>query len=292
MKIKDHRLIGTQGRPVAFQPSPNYGAVLQPVYLVMHYTAGRNAKESIRWLCSPSSRASAHLVVARDGAVTQLVPFDRVAWHAGASSWEGRTALNNHSIGIELDNAGRLTRHGRRWRAWFGTEYPEDQVIEARHKHEVTVAGWHLYPPEQIESALEIASLLVATYGLRDIVGHDDISPGRKADPGPAFPMDSFRSHVFGRGEESAATHRTIAALNIRSGPGTQYATLPGSPLPKGTPVAVLQRESSWWRVDVLTEVKGLMDLQGWVHHGFLERVDTAPPAARGEPVEVVATRR
>src|SRR5690606_19314135 len=127
-----------------------------PRYLIMHYTAGRNAKQSIDWMCNPVSKASAHVVIARDGKVTQLVPFDRVAWHAGVSRGEGIKGLNQHSIGIELDNAGRLTAQGGKWRAWFGDVYPEDQVVVATHKHETTPTGWHMYTPEQIESALEV----------------------------------------------------------------------------------------------------------------------------------------
>ena len=93
--------------------------------------SGNDADSAIRTLTGPKYKASAHLVIGRDGAITQLVPFDTVAWHAGISCWEGREGLNRLSLGIELDNAGALTRHGIRWRAWFGVEYDDEDVIEA-----------------------------------------------------------------------------------------------------------------------------------------------------------------
>jgi N-acetylmuramoyl-L-alanine amidase len=213
------------------------------------------------------------VVIGRDGRIVQMVPFDRVAWHVGASSWEGRVGLNRFSIGIELDNAGRLARHGSKWRSWFGEAYDDDDVLVATHKHDSEPAGWHTYTPVQLATTLEVAALLVAKYGLRDVVGHDDISPGRKWDPGPAFPMASFRARLFGRREHEPTLHRSTTALNIRTGPGTQNPTIPGGPLPPDTRVQVLNAQGSWRLVDVLDEVNGVPDLQGWVHQRFLERM-------------------
>lgn len=89
MKIKKHRLLNDDDTAVAFEQSPNVGGSIQPKFLVLHFTAGRSAQESVDWLKSKNAKASAHVVIGRDGSVTQLVPFDRIAWHAGASSWEG-----------------------------------------------------------------------------------------------------------------------------------------------------------------------------------------------------------
>jgi N-acetylmuramoyl-L-alanine amidase len=273
MKIVNHRLFKDETTPYPFVRSPNSDGEVQHEYLVVHYTAGRTAEGAVSWLTNPDSKASAHLVIGRDGSVTQLVPFDTKAWHAGRSAWEGRVGLNRYSIGIELDNAGRLTRHGNRWRAWFGAEYKGSKVIEAVHKHETQPSGWHLYTPKQIEVASEVGSLLVAHYNLRDVVGHDDIAPGRKSDPGPAFPMHSFRSRLLGRQEDEEVQYETTTHLNIRTEPGTQHPTIPGSPLPPGTRVEILDREGSWGLVDVLDEVGGIRDMQGWVHTRYLERV-------------------
>jgi N-acetylmuramoyl-L-alanine amidase len=204
MRIDTHRLVHDDGTPIDFRASGNHGGPLRPRFLVMHYTAGRSADASVRWLCSPNAKASAHVVIGKDGKITQLVPFNVVAWHAGASAWKDGTrkltGMNKHSIGIELDNPGKLVRQGAVFRSLFlGTEYAESDVIVATHKHQTEPAGWHVYPTAQLEAAFEVASLLVEQYGLKDVVGHEDIAPKRKSDPGPAFPMDSFRTRLLGR---------------------------------------------------------------------------------------------
>lgn len=201
MKVENH-LLATNGSAftVTADSTPNVGGVLKARFLVIHYTAGVGASGAVSWLKRPEAKASAHLVVARDtGDVTQLVPFNRVAWHAGVSSWQGLNGMNAHSIGIELDNAGRLTREGGKWVNWAKIAIPDVDVVEAQHKNESVAAGWHAYSAKQMESLVEIASALHSAYAFQDIIGHDDIAPHRKADPGPVFPMESFRSRVLGR---------------------------------------------------------------------------------------------
>lgn len=107
---------------------------------------------------------SSHLLIDRDGAVTQFVPFDRRAWHAGASCYRGRENCNDFSIGIELE----------------GTD--ETPYTERQYNQLVTVVRQLLdhYP----------------TLSERDIAGHSDIAPGRKTDPGAAFDWDYFRRHL------------------------------------------------------------------------------------------------
>jgi N-acetylmuramoyl-L-alanine amidase len=278
MRINRHRLHNDAGHAHPWVPSANRGGALAAEYLVMHYTAGRSLQESVDWLASKQSKASAHIVIGRDGTIVQQVPFDTVAWHAGASSWEGHIGMNRCSIGIELDNAGRLTRQGGRWRAWFGGSFEDQDAIEATHKNESAPSGWHTYTAVQLEAALELAVLLVERYDLRDVLGHDDISPGRKADPGPAFPMDSFRARIFGRREDEVPEFRALAALNIRTGPGTQHPTLPGSPLPVGTRVQILRAQDGWRLVDVLDDINGTNDVEGWVHNRFLVRAPQNAP--------------
>jgi len=273
MKILRHKLCNDDGSPFPFRKSPHTGAKIDHQYLVMHYTAGQSAESSVNWLTNPASKASAHIVIGRDGSVVQLVPFDTVAWHAGPSSWQGLSGLNRYSIGIELDNAGKLVRHGNKWRAWFGTDYYEKDIIVATHKNESEPAGWHLFTPAQLEKALEVSLLLKEHYNLQDFLGHDDISPGRKSDPGPAFPMSSFRSRLMGRNDDEEMQYKTIVALNIRTGPGTQHDRLEVSPLPKGTKVEVLREQGSWRLVDVIGKVKGEMDIQGWVHGRYLAAI-------------------
>jgi len=88
MKIKNHKLVG-----VDYKRSPNQSGTIKPTYLVIHYTAGRSAEAAVRTLTSRKRKASAHLVIGRDGSVTQLVPFNRKAWHAGKSEWKSFLAI-------------------------------------------------------------------------------------------------------------------------------------------------------------------------------------------------------
>lgn len=277
MKIVNHRLYHDDDTPVPFKESPNHSGIFRKLqYLVMHYTAGPSAEHSVNWLINPSAKASAHLVIGRDGSITQLVPFDTIAWHAGRSEWQGIVGLNSYSIGIELDNAGPLEKSGSGWRAWFGEIYPPEQVIEAIHKNESYMRAWQLYTPEQLYVALEVSALLVETYQLVDILGHDDIAPGRKSDPGPAFPMETFRSRLFGRADDSPDVneYETTANLNIRIGPDTNFTTLPVSPLPRGTRLQATGQENGIWKeVDVVGEVKGVSDIRGWVHRGYIRPI-------------------
>jgi N-acetylmuramoyl-L-alanine amidase len=278
MRVVDHWL-ELQNGPVQVTKSPNHGGAFAPQFLVMHYTAGRSGKSSADWLCNPQAKASAHLVIGNDGQIIQLVPFNAVAWHAGASSWDadGRrfVGMNQYSIGIELDNPGRVVRQGSGWRSLqLGTTYAQDQVIEATHKHETRPSGWCVYPVVQLDAAFEVASLLVQLYGLKDIVGHDDVAPGRKSDPGPAFPMENFRGRLFGRDTDRDATEYIVTTpLNVRLGPGTEHDALSVSPLPAGIHVRVLATEGAWRQVDVLQAVKGINDIQGWVHSRYLQLV-------------------
>ena len=269
MRILKNRLAADDGTPLRYIESPNRGGSMVPEVLVMHYTAGSSAESAIAWLCNPAAKASAHLVIGRDGGIAQLVPFNRVAWHAGQSRWAGRSGVNAFSIGIELDNAGRLDRVGKRWISPLSRrEYADDEVFVGKHKDD----GWHDYSAAQIEAALAVGLLLMRSYSLKDVVGHEDIAPGRKSDPGPAFPMAAFRSRLLGRADDAPEPYVTSAALNVRAGPGSEFAILPGSPLPVGTRVALLEQQGLWWRVDVQDTANGVMDLLGWCHSRYLKR--------------------
>ena len=276
MKIQNHRLIADDGTPIRYVETPNKGGLMTPEFLIMHYTAGSSAEGSVSWMCNPAAKAAAQLVIGRDGSLTQLAPFNRVTWHAGKSEWEGRSGLNGFSIGIELDNAGKLERVGSRWiSAVSKRAYPDDDVLVANHKHDrpgTPPIGWHEYSEVQLEVAAQVGLLLMEKYSLKDVLGHEDIAPGRKSDPGPAFPMGSFRARLIGRADDEVEHYITTSALNVRTGPGTEFAALPGSPLPSGTRVALLEQQGLWWRVDVLDTVSGVMDLVGWCHSRYLAR--------------------
>ncbi len=266
LTIVDDLLIGPG---VSFVETPNKGGDLSPRYLVFHYTAGKSAASSVSWLTNPEAKASAHLVLARDGTITQLAPFNVKTWHAGISHWDGLSGLNSHSIGIEMDNAGPLKKVGEKYQAWFGTLYGVAQVIHAKHRLDDESRWWHVYTEAQIQRALELARLLVRHYGLKDVVGHEDIAPDRKRDPGPAFPMEHIRAMVLGREEEERERYEvTASALNIRSGSGVEFPPV-ADPLTKGTIVALLEKRDRWSKVELLENG----DVEGWVRNQFLKKV-------------------
>lgn len=200
MKIANHRLVGEGTEAVSFRKSPNQSGGLSPLYLILHFTAGTTLDGAVSWFLKPEARASAHLVIGRDGAVVQMVPFNRRAWHAGKSTWGNLDGLNPYSIGIELVNAGKLRKRADgQWVNWANHVIPADEVSTATHRHEKIEAGWHEYTEAQMEALRKVAVLLNASYRFTDVLGHEDVSPGRKVDPGPLFPLNSFRSIVLGR---------------------------------------------------------------------------------------------
>ncbi len=277
MRVRNHRLLDDSDSPVAYLESPNRGGALSPRFLVMHFTAGASAASSIAHLTKKGAGASAHLVIGRDGAITQLVPFNRVAWHAGTSRWQGISGLNRHSIGIELDNAGELSDTPAGWTSWFGRIYPDDDVVVAAHRHDGVETGWHRYPEAQIMAALAASEAIFGHYGLEDVLGHDDIAPERKRDPGPAFPLDRFAGRLRGREDDAFPLYETISSLNVREGPGTGFTKIPESPLPPGTRLTVESRDAAWCFVDVLG-VDGVPAATGWVHGNYIRRL---PPTDR-----------
>jgi len=286
LSIQNHRLVGER---VTFRQTPNTGGALAPRFLVLHYTAGRSLQTSVESLCTrkPQGNASAHIVLGRDGRIVQLAPFNVVTWHAGVSQWEGLVGLNQHAIGIEMDNAGKLHREGERFVAWFGKSYPADEVLLAEHRHGGGVQPWHTFTEAQIERALELSELLVTHYDLEDVLGHEDIARGRKTDPGPAFPLEAVRARAMGRGDEDwPRLVVTVAALNIRSGPGAAFAKVAPA-LKMGAELLLIEPQDRWSFVAVV----GVTDLEGWVSNDFIARLEVprAAPATRSRAAVPVA---
>lgn len=191
-------------KPVPYRPSPNRSGSISPELIIIHDTAsGLNDAGPISWLCNPQAKASAHFVVGRRGEITQLVPTNVKAWHAGKSSYRGRSNVNNFSIGIEIVNPGWLTskdngRTGTFSRGsptWDAKKYGIYQVTDDAHPGRYY---WMSYTQEQILAVIEICRALYAAYPrIDDIQPHWYISPGRKVDTNPLYPLDSLRKEVF-----------------------------------------------------------------------------------------------
>ena len=180
MEILKHRLVDCGAEHIVC--TKNTRKLSGPDMIILHYTAGVSAQSSARFLARPDVKASAHLVIGRKGEIIQLVPFDVEAWHAGQSSYAGRTHLNRFSIGIELDNLGRLVWTAGRFVAECGIEVEPEQVFADVSGG--TATYWHRYTGQQKEILREVCGLLKAHYPIRYVVGHSDVT-SRKQDPGP-----------------------------------------------------------------------------------------------------------
>ncbi len=266
-----------EGQPVDQVPSIFVGSrfAKAPRIAVIHFTFGGTARSSAQWFRDKRNPgSSAHFVIERDGEVIQCVPLDRVAWHAGKSRWRDLVGLNAHSIGIELANWGYLKKSGDGWSCHTGIRIPAP--VMARHRNgnpdgSRQPLGWEPYPQAQFDAAVAVTRALVDSFGITEVIGHDDIAPTRKWDPGPAFDMARFRAAVFGgRGEDGDTTLRVSAVngLNLRSTAGLEQP--PIELLPHGTLLEPLASDGNWLQVDVL-DGGGAPRATGWVHGKFVE---------------------
>ena len=172
-------LLGVRRKPAADMG----GKLLRIEYGVVHWTGGVGFNGAEGTLTAKDDKyVSAHMLFGRAGEMAQLVPFSRVAYHAGVSSWEGKTGLNTCSIGCELVNPGY-------YRAGMPVEWPMRQL---RHRNGGELLDFYEYPEPQLAALERFMILMRDEIGLRKWVGHDHIAPGRKPDPGPAFPWGRF----------------------------------------------------------------------------------------------------
>ena len=189
--------------------------------IVAHWTGGHSANGAMAWLSNPAAKASAHFVVGRSGELGQLVSVKDIAWHAGESSWSKSawpevphvpsasqanviTGINKYSIGIEFVNLGKLKKNeAGKFISSTGKEVDSSQVV-----HGDDGKYYQSYTNDQIETGLALMMAIKAFYpDVVELIGHSDIAPTRKTDPGPEFPFAFYRARLFGRhdGDESVA---------------------------------------------------------------------------------------
>lgn len=275
--------------------SRDVGGELESIrFIVMHYTAGGSGVASRDYMLkSPTEKmkllgakrkvyASAHLVVDRDGSIWQIVPFNRKARHAGSSSWKGLQSLNQYSIGIEIANYGWLDAQGDG--SYKRADTPRFDAVDvtlAPMSTGTRVMGWENYTEPQLEATERVTRALTDAYpSISEVLGHEEIAPRRKFDPGPAFPMQRYRNLLDSRGvgalegepdDRQPAPERyvTITRLNVRGGAGLEFEKLDESPLAPGTPLEYLDRDGVWTKV----RIPGADDTVGWVHSDYLKLV-------------------
>lgn len=277
IQIHNHRIVSDSvAGEYRFQASNNHSGTFNkqlPDTIVLHYTAGASYTSSANWLCDKQAKASAHIVVGRQGELVQLIPFNTKAWHAGLSQWQGRTGLNSYSIGIEMANAGRLERRADGYYTSYGTKVDDREVVLAQHKHGTKPEAWEAYTANQINSVKTLCAALIKAYAITQIVGHDDIAPARKLDPGPAFPLHAMRNALlFSRADDEVpdnynTTKGIVNAnlLNIRSAPDANASTV-SAPLKRGVAFTKLQTKGEWVKIKVET--------QGWVNARYITIID------------------
>ena len=198
MRIKNHLVQG-----LTYQKAHYIGEAITPEIVVLHDTAGRLEKgNSAAWLASANTgKASVHFVIELDGTITQQVPTNRRANHAGASSYNGRSGCNVFSIGIELVNPGRMTRLSETQAlAWWGQQLAINLFgIRELTTREHGSGLWMPHPEAQITALVSLLETLFQDIRtLKDITTHWYVSPGRKVDTNPLLPLEEIRARIFG----------------------------------------------------------------------------------------------
>src|SRR6185312_2759816 len=167
------------------RPSPNHDARDAAIdMLVLHYTGMQSAQAALERLCDPAAMVSAHYTIDETGTVYAHVPEARRAWHAGVSFWAGRRNLNACSIGIELVNPG----------------------------HEF---GYRAFSDAQIAALIELATGIVSRHAIvaARVLGHSDIAPARKEDPGELFPWARLAREGIGQWPQASGKNASAAGL-------------------------------------------------------------------------------
>ena len=171
--------------PIFDLPSPNHDARDCPVdMLILHYTGMQSAQAALDRLRDPQAAVSSHYVVDEDGTVFRLVPEDQRAWHAGVSHWRGHSALNARSIGIEIVNPGH---------EW----------------------GYRDFPVLQLAAVCDLALSILSRHRIpaRNVIGHSDVAPDRKEDPGERFDWRALAQNGVGLWPEDSPDLGTTGAI-------------------------------------------------------------------------------
>lgn len=213
-------------------PSPNHDARPQGAaidMLVLHYTGMKTAEEALARLCDPEAKVSAHYTIDRTGRVYAHVPEERRAWHAGVSYWAGERNVNARSIGIEIVNPG----------------------------HEF---GYEPFTEPQIAALIDLAGGILARHPIPPsrVLGHSDVAPARKQDPGELFPwahLADFGIGLWPFGGVAVAGSEAIAHFARDLG-RLGYGTAPEVDVPLEAVVTAFQRH---WRP---AKVDGVIDVE------------------------------
>ncbi len=240
----------------------------RPVGILLHYTAGGAAVE--RLAGRGGSNVSVHFTVDRNGDDYQCGDLDQRLWHAGPSHIGDMIGLNEYFIGIEQANFGY-------WREERGLPSlavaKEKGWLYAPHKYDPTrKLWWEPYPEPLLAKTEAICRWLLQNIpSIKDIRGHDDVSPGRKSDPGPAFPMNRYRALLMPDDMSKPPRYKVVVSdfLNVRAGPSASAEKRDWAKdgLKNGDVVEYLREEGSWYMI------RDVQKREGWVNSLYLRRL-------------------
>lgn len=199
--------------------------------LILHYTGMPSAEEALARLCDPAAKVSAHYTIDEAGTVYAHVPEERRAWHAGVSFWAGEKNVNGRSIGIELVNPG----------------------------HEF---GYVPFAEPQIAALIELAQGILARHAIaaRHVLGHSDVAPARKTDPGELFPWQHLAEHGIGVWPTPREAHGDDAAALLRR---FGYGVPPDIDVPIEAVLSAFQRHFRPSCIDGVADAECLRILAG-----------------------------
>lgn len=241
-------------------PSPNFNDRKTPIdMLVLHYTGMETGQYALDRMCDAEAQVSAHYMLWEDGGIVQLVGEDKRAWHAGVSSWQGDEDLNSCSIGIEIVNGG--------------------------HDWPLADGGLPPYPEVQIEALTALCQGILSRWDIPQtrIVGHSDIAPLRKDDPGEHFPWERLARAGIGLWPE-ASSKDALTTIGKGLGAGEKSSSVErmqimlteiGYAVPQAglydpaTEAAVRAFQRRW----VQDRVSGRGDLQTLAHIGLIHKL-------------------
>ena len=158
-------------------------------FIIIHYTGMKSESSAIKKLCDEKSKVSSHYYIKYNGNILQLVPDLYEAWHAGKSVWKNFKSLNKYSIGIEISNPG--------------------------HQN-----GYRNYTKKQIFSLKKLLKFLMKKYDIKyqSVLGHSDIAPERKKDPGEKFPWNElFQNKFYGKKNFNIKKLINLRRINLSS---------------------------------------------------------------------------
>ena len=238
-------------------PSPNFDERTLPVsLLVLHYTGMESGAEALERMCDSAAKVSAHYMVEEDGRIYRLVGEDKRAWHAGVSEWAGESNINSASIGIEIVNGG--------------------------HDWPLPSGGLPPYPDVQINAVIALCKDIMSRHDIpaANVLGHSDIAPARKIDPGEHFPWQGLAAAGLGLWPEGnddddpdrrilfeiGTRDRGVAALQsglARIGYGARVTGIYDEATQEI--ITALQRRFRPEQVDGVVDIETMELVKGWV---------------------------